>query len=391
MNTEDIIALEKKYVMHTYGRQPLALSKGNGALVWDVDGKKYIDCFAGLAVNNVGHAHPKVVDAICNQAKKMLHCSNIYYTEEQVVLAKLLCEISSYDKVFFCNSGAEANEGAVKLARKYTKKGNVICMDNSFHGRTLAMVAATGQHKYKKGIEPIPQGFKHTPYGDVDAVAEKIDDNTAGVLVEPIQGEGGVVVPPKNYLKELKELCEDKDILFMVDEVQTGFGRTGNMFASEIFGVNADITTIAKGLGGGFPIGGILAREEIADAFEAGDHGTTFGGNPLACAAAKASIEAIMEENLTDNAKKQGKYFKDKLMQLKKKYGIIEDVRGYGLLIGMELNIKCGDIVNKVADKGVLINCTADKVLRFAPPLLIEKDQIDVTLDVLDEVLEKVS
>ncbi|HEX3014206.1 MAG TPA: acetylornithine transaminase [Methanobacterium sp.] len=391
MNTEEIMALDKEYVMQTYGRYPLALAKGQGSLVWDVEGKTYIDCFAGIAVNNIGHSHPKVVEAICNQAKKMIHCSNIYYTQEQVELAKLLTGVSPHDKAFFCNSGAEANEGAVKLARKFTGNGEIIAMENSFHGRTLAMITATGQHKYKKGFEPLSPGFTHVPYGDIDAVAETISNETAAVLIEPIQGEGGVIVPPEGYLKELKKLCDENDILLIFDEVQTGFGRTGEMFASDLFGVTPDITTVAKALGGGFPIGAVLAQKEVADAFEPGDHAATFGGNPLACAAAKASIKTIIDENLPQRAKEMGEYLKYKLNEQKKLYGIVEDVRGEGLMIGMEIDIDCSDIVTTAREQGVLINCTAGNVLRFVPPLNIEKSQIDTVTCVLETILSDLS
>jgi acetylornithine/N-succinyldiaminopimelate aminotransferase len=391
MNTEEIMDLDKEYVMQTYGRQPLALKEGKGALVKDIEGKTYIDCFAGIAVNNVGHSHPKVVEAICKQAKKMLHCSNLYYTQEQVELAKLLADISPHDKSFFCNSGAEANEGAIKLARKFTGKGEIIAMENSFHGRTLAMITATGQHKYKKGFEPLPGGFKHVPYGDIEAVADSITDNTAAVIVEPIQGEGGIIVPSKGYLKELKKLCDETDVLLIFDEVQTGFGRTGEMFASDLFNVTPDITTVAKALGGGFPIGAVLAQKEVADAFEPGNHAATFGGNPLACAAAKASIEVIIDEKLLDKAKETGKYFKYKLEEQEKLYGAVEDVRGVGLMLGMEISINCADIVNTAREQGVLINCTADTVLRFLPPLNIDKGQIDTVTCVLETILEKLS
>ncbi|MEN4006279.1 MAG: acetylornithine transaminase [Methanobacterium sp.] len=391
MNTDEIINLDKKYVMQTYGRQPLALKEGKGALVKDFEGKTYIDCFAGLAVNNLGHSHPKVVEAICNQAKTLMHTSNLYYTEPQVNLAKLLADVSVHDKSFFCNSGAEANEGAIKLARKFTGCGEIIAMENSFHGRTLAMITATGQHKYKKGFEPLPAGFKHVNYGDAQAVADNITDDTAAVLVEPIQGEGGIIVPPEGYLKELRKICDENDVLLIFDEVQTGFGRTGEMFASELFNVTPDITTVAKALGGGFPIGAVLAGEEVGNAFEPGNHAATFGGNPLACAAAKASIEVILDEDLTGKAKELGNYFKFKLEEQGKLYGIVEDVRGFGLMLGMEIAINCGDIVNTAREQGVLINCTADTVLRFLPPLVIEKYQIDAVTCVLESILEKLS
>jgi len=391
MNTAEIINLDKKYVMQTYGRQPLALKEGKGALVKDFEGKTYIDCFAGLAVNNVGHSHPKVVEAICNQAKTLMHTSNLYYTEPQVKLAKLLAEVSVHDKSFFCNSGAEANEGAIKLARKFTGKGEVIAMENSFHGRTLAMITATGQHKYKKGFGPLPSGFKHVIYGDAQAVADNITDNTAAVLVEPIQGEGGVIVPPEGYLKELRKICNENDVLLIFDEVQTGFGRTGEMFASKLFNVTPDITTVAKALGGGFPIGAVLASEEVGNAFEPGNHAATFGGNPLACAAAIASINAIIDENMLIKAKENGSYLKYKLEEQTKLYGIVEEVRGFGMMLGMELSINCGEIVNEARKQGVLINCTADAVLRFLPPLVIEKGQIDTVTCVLESILEKIS
>ena len=389
MNTEEIMDLDKKYVMPTYGRQPIALKEGKGALVKDFDGNNYIDCFAGIAVNNVGHCHPKVVEAICNQAKKLIHTSNIYYTEPHVELAKLLAEITIHDKSFFCNSGAEANEGVVKLARKFTGKGEIIVMENSFHGRTLAMVTATGQHKYKKGLDPLPAGFQHVNFGDIQAVIDNINENTAAVLVEPIQGEGGVIVPPEGYLKELRKICDENDILLIFDEIQTGFGRTGEMFASELFNVKPDITTIAKALGGGFPIGAILADEEIANAFKPGDHGTTFGGNPLACAAAIASINAIIDENMVIKAKENGGYFKYKLDEQAKLYGIVEEVRGAGMMLGMELNINCSQIVDEAREQGVLINCTADTVLRFLPPLIIERGQIDTVTCVIETILQK--
>ena len=292
---------------------------------------------------------------------------------------------------FFCNSGAEANEGAVKLARKFTGKGEIIAMENSFHGRTLAMITATGQHKYKKGFEPLPEGFKHVPYGDLEAVVENITGNTAAVLVEPIQGEGGVIMPPEGYLEELKKICNESDVLLIFDEVQTGFGRTGEMFASQLFNVTPDITTVAKALGGGFPIGAVLASEEVGSAFEPGNHAATFGGNPLACAAAIASINAIIDENMLTKSKENGGYLKYKLEEQSKLYGVVEEVRGVGMMLGMELSINCAEIANEAREQGVLINCTADTVLRFLPPLVIEKGQIDTVTCVLESILQKFS
>ena len=390
MDTDEIIELEKKYIMQTYSRQPIVLSHGKGARVWDIDGKEYIDCFAGVAVNSIGHAHPKIAVAICHQAQKLIHCSNIYYNKEQVKLAKLLTSISPHDKVFFANSGAEANEGAIKLARKYTGKGEIIAAENSFHGRTLATVTATGQDKYKEPFKPLPPGFKHVPYGDIQAMAEAITDDTAAIILEAIQGEGGVVVPPEGYLEDVQALARENDVLFILDEVQTGFGRTGAMFASELFGIQPDITTVAKAMGGGYPIGAVLANENVASAFKAGDHGSTFGGNPLGCAAAIAAIEVIITENLPENAKKLGGYFKGRLEDLMDKHDIIKDVRGYGLMLGVELTIKCDKIVDEARKMGVLINCTANNVIRLVPPLIIKKDEIDRVIEVLDNIFTSI-
>lgn len=391
MNTEEIMALDKEYVMQTYGRQPIAIEKGIGAVVWDVEGNSYIDCLAGIAVNNVGHAHPKVAEAICNQAKSLIHTSNLYYTQQQAELAKLLVEVSPHDLAFFCNSGAEAVEGSIKLARKYTGKGEIIVMKNSFHGRTITALSATGQTKYQKGFEPLAPGFTHVQYGDVDAVEKTISDKTAAVMVEAIQGEGGIVLPPEGYLKKLKDLCEEKEILLIFDEVQTGFGRTGEMFASQTFNVTPDIAALAKGIAGGFPMGAIMATKEVGSAFQPGDHAATFGGGPLACAAAKASIEVILDEDLLSKSRENGKYFKSLLESLKDKYEMIKEVRGSGLMLGMELDMNCAEMVDDMRNRGVLINCTADNVLRFVPPLVIGKEHIDTVISHLDDMLKNYS
>jgi len=391
MNTKEIMDMDSEYVMHTYGRQPLAIVKGKGSVVWDADGKSYIDCVAGIAVNNIGHANPKVAEAICNQAKKLIHTSNLYYTEEQVTLAKLLAQVSPHQKAFFCNSGAEANEGAIKLARKHTGKGEIITMKNSFHGRTITTITATGQYKYQKGFGPLTPGFKHVTYDDVDAVAKAISNKTAAVLVEPIQGEGGVIVPSEDYLKNLKELCHDNNILLIFDEVQTGFGRTGEMFASQSFGVTPDITTLAKAIAGGFPMGAVMASNDVAGTFEPGDHAATFGGSPLACVAAKASINFILDENLLEKSRETGAYFKKKLNLIKENYSIVEDVRGMGLMIGMELGSECGNLVDILRENGVIVNCAAGNVLRFVPPLMISKTQIDTVISALNSAISKFS
>jgi acetylornithine/N-succinyldiaminopimelate aminotransferase len=388
MNTKEIMDLDSKYVMQTYGRQPLALVKGKGSIVWDAEGKSYVDCVAGIAVNNVGHSNPKVAEAICDQAKNLIHTSNLYYTEEQVTLAKLLAEISLHQKSFFCNSGAEANEGAIKLARKHTGKGEIITMENSFHGRTITTISATGQKKYQKGFEPLTPGFKYVPYNDVEAVSDTICAETAAVLVEPIQGEGGVIIPSNDYLKNLKDVCHDKDVLLIFDEVQTGFGRTGEMFASQSFGVKPDITTVAKAIAGGFPMGAVLANE-VGDTFKPGDHAATFGGSPLACAAAKASINFILEEKLLEKSKETGLYLMNKLNNIKKDNEIVKDVRGMGLMIGMELKVECAKLVDDMRERGIIINCAAGNVLRFVPPLVINKSQIDLVSNALEEAIDK--
>ncbi|MDR0911181.1 MAG: acetylornithine transaminase [Methanobrevibacter sp.] len=391
MNSQEIIENYPKYIMNTYGRQSLVLSHGKGTKVWDLEGNEYLDLFAGIAVNNIGHCHPKLVEAISKQSEKMIHCSNVYYTEEQLILAELLSKISPYNKVFYQNSGAEANEGAIKLARKYTKKSEIISAKESFHGRTIATVTATGQPKYSKDYKPLPKGFIHVKYGDSKAIEEAITDNTAAVLLEPIQGEGGVNVPPENYLKEVEAICKEKNVLLILDEVQTGFGRCGTMFASEIFEVTPDITTIAKGIAGGFPMGAILAKDDVASGFVPGDHGSTFGGNPLACVAAIASINAIIDENLIENSKTLGEYFKQKLLELKNQYEFIKDVRGCGLMIGMELSFNGADIVNKARERGFLINSTADTVLRFVPPLIITKKEIDTFISCLNQIFKEIN
>lgn len=390
MNNKDIIDLDSKYIMQTYGRQPIALTHGEGALLWDADGNEYIDFFAGIAVNALGQSHPKIIETIKKQAEKLIHVSNVYYTEEQVKLAEKLVEITIFERVFYANSGAEANEGAIKLARKYTGKGEIIATNNSFHGRTLVTVTATGQDKYKEPFKPLPSGFKHVPFGDSEAIANAIGDDTAAVLVEAIQGEGGVVVPPENYLKEVEAICREKNVLFILDEVQTGFGRTGEMFAYELYGIKPDVMTIAKALGNGYPIGGLLARGDVATAFDYGDHGSTFGGNPLGCAVAMTVIDAIKDENLLENSKTVGKYLKDNLIQLGEKYDCITDVRGYGLFLAIELDRESAEFTNKMREKGFLINSTAGNVLRFAPPLIITKNHVDKMIVALDGLLSEI-
>ena len=395
LNTQEIINLTGKYVANTYNRFPIAITKGKGCRVWDADGKEYLDFVAGLAVCNLGHCHPKVVKAIQGQAEKLIHISNLYYIEPQAQLAELLCKNSFAQKAFFCNSGAEANEAAIKLIRKYFKDKNedkfqIITMEQSFHGRTMATLAATGQKKFQQGFEPLLEKFIYVPFDNVGAVADAITSQTAAVMVEPIQGEGGVNIPSDNYLKELKALCKGKGLLLIFDEVQVGMGRTGKLFAYEHYDVTPDIMTLAKGLAGGVAIGAMLATDEVAKSFVPGTHASTFGGNPLVTAAGIAAIKAVLEEGMLENCRKVGNYLIKRLEGLKAKYSFIKEVRGKGLIIGMELNISGANIVKGCMEKGVLINCTSDKILRFIPPLVVTENEVDEMLMILEGVLKEV-
>ncbi|HHX17293.1 MAG TPA: aspartate aminotransferase family protein [Clostridium sp.] len=397
MNLKEIIDLDKKYFMNTFGnRTPVCFDYGKGINLWDIDGKKYYDFFAGIAVSAVGHSHPKLVNAIKTQAKKLIHCSNLYYVESQAKLAKLLVKNSCADKIFFANSGAEANEGAIKLARIYFKKKGmeekfeIITLANSFHGRTLATIAATGQNKYQKPYSPLTPSFLSVPINDLAALENAINDSTCAVMIEPIQGESGVNLTTSEYLKGVRKLCDEKGILLIFDEVQSGLGRTGKLFSYQHFDVEPDIFTLAKALGGGFPIGALCAKEHVAKAFEPGDHGSTFGGNPLACSAALASLEIILEENLVENSEKMGDYFIEKLSQLAKKYNFIKDVRGKGLMIAVEFSIeKAAEIKNKCFDECYLLGNVGNNILRILPPLIISKEDIDKMISMLDNVLSK--
>lgn len=386
MNTQELIKIEDDYFINTFTRQPVILDHGEGVKVTDIDGNEYIDMFAGIAVNALGHNHPKLVKAIQDQAEKLIHVSSIYYNEPALIYAKRLVDLTSFDRIFYANSGAEANEGAIKLAVKYTGKSEVISTVDSFHGRTIMTLAATGHEEYHEPFKGVlPKGFINVPYNDIEAIKEAVTDNTAAIIVEPIQGEGGVNVPDIEYLKEIEKICHEKDIVFIVDEVQTGFGRCGKLFAHELFDVKPDIMTMAKGIGGGVPMGAILATEKVAGAFVPGDHGTTFGGGPLVCAAANAVLDAFEEEDILANVNEVGDYFISELKKLDKE--IIADVRGKGLMVGLELTEPGAKYVDKLREKGFLINCTADKVLRFVPPLIITKEEIDQFVKALDETL----
>lgn len=394
MKTEELIEKEKKYLMQTYTRPAMVLDKGEGMKVWDLEGTQYYDFIGGIAVNALGYSHPKLVQAIKNQAEKLIHCSNLYYSEPQIILARMLVELSYGDKVFFGNSGAEVNEGAIKLAVKYFKEKNkdkhtIIYMKNSFHGRTIGTLAVTGKYKYQKDYLPILPKFKQAIFNDLNSVKEAVDDQVAAIMVEPIQGEGGINIASKEFIEGLRELCNKKDMLLIFDEIQCGLGRTGKIFAYQYYGVEPDILTLAKSLGGGIPIGALIAKDKIASSFKPGDHGTTFGGNPVACAAAIAYLKVLKEENLTTKCKEKGEYFKKKLEELKEKYPkFIKEARIIGLMVGLEIEKDGPEIVKKCLEKGVLINCTAGNVLRFLPPLIVKEEEIDYLIEVLDKIFK---
>lgn len=399
MDYKKVKELDEKYYFNTFGsRLPVSFEYGDGCTLYDSQGKKYRDFVAGIAVNTLGYNHPALREAIVKQSAKLLHCSNLFYIEPQAKLAKMLVENSCGDKVFLCNSGAEANEGAIKLARKYFYSKNlykyeIITTLNSFHGRTMATLAATGQEKYQKPFEPLPTGFVHVPFNDIEAVEKAISYRTCAVMVEPIQGEGGVVPATFEYMKTLRKLCDDKGILLIFDEVQTGIGRTGKLFGYEHYGVEPDIFTLAKGLGGGVPIGAVVAKDFVASAMEPGDHGTTFGGNPLACTAALAVLSTVLKEGFLANVKDVGEYFKNQLIQLKKKFPFIKEVRGKGLMLAMELDnaLSGKELVLDMLDRGFIINCTGNNTLRFVPPLIIQKEDIDALIENLKNSLGKES
>jgi acetylornithine aminotransferase len=382
-------------VAATYGRYPLVADCGEGSWLLDIDGKQYLDFLAGVAVNNLGHCHPKVVRAIQEQAGKLLHCSNFYHIPQQIELAELLCEHSFGDRVFFCNSGAEANEAAIKLARKYScethrpERTEVITAVASFHGRTLAGISATGQDKVKEGFAPMLPGFKHVPFGDFAALRAAISPNTCAIMLEPVQGEGGVNVAPAGYLQSVRELCDANQLLLIFDEVQVGCGRTGSLFAYQQEGVEPDIMTLAKALAGGPPIGAMISREEHAAALGPGTHGSTFGGNPLMAAAALAAMKVYLEDGILDNCRAMGDYLRLQLEKLQEKYSFIVEVRGRGLILGMELSIDGGEMVKTALERGLLINCTVGKVLRFVPPLVVSKEEIDQMIEILDGILKE--
>jgi acetylornithine/N-succinyldiaminopimelate aminotransferase len=393
MTTQEVINLFDKYVIGNYSRLPKVIDRGKGCYIYDTDGGKILDMFPGWAVSGIGHCHPKVVKAIQKQAKILLHMDNTFYTELQGRLAEMLSERAFGGKCFFCNSGAEANEAAMKLARIYTAKGKYkfITAFGSFHGRTFATMTATAQPKKHEGFQPVLPGFIYVPFNDVDALQKAFDNEVAAVMIEPIQGEGGINVATPEYMQAIRQLCDKNQAVMILDEVQTGMGRTGKWFGYQHYDVEPDIITLAKTLGGGVAIGAMMAKPQIAAALTPGTHASTFGGNCIACAAGIAVIEAIEEENMLQNAQKIGQYAADKLNQLKSKYSIIDHIRGKGLMIGIQLKTPGAEIVSKCLQKGLRINCTQDTVLRFMPPMIVTKNQIDEAIEILDNVLSEIN
>lgn len=395
MKLQEVKNTDSKYYMNTFGaRTPVCFEYGKGMKLYDSEGREYTDMLAGIAVNALGHSHPALVEAVKSQAEKLIHCSSLYYIESQATLAKVLAENSCCDRVFFSNSGAEANEGAIKLARIYFKKKGlaekygIITLKKSFHGRTLTTVAATGQEKYQKPYAPLIPGFKHVALNDPDALEAAIDDNTCAIMMEPVQGESGVYPADIQYIKAVRKLCDEKGLLLIFDEIQTGVGRTGKLFAYQHFGVEPDIFTLAKALAGGVPIGALCAKEQVASAFEPGDHGSTFGGNPLACAAGLAVMKTVLEEDISGHAREMGEYFKKELEKLAKKQSIIAEVRGLGLMIGVQLKEnKAVEVKNRLFDKGFLVGSIGPDIVRLLPPLIIEKNDVDVFVEAFASVL----
>lgn len=393
MDKKAIIEETEKYYLPVFGRYPMVMELGQGCRVWDKEGNEYVDAFAGIAVNSLGYNHPVLVKAISEQAAKLMHCSNLYYTEIQAKALRVVAEATGMDRIFFANCGAEGNEGAMKLARKYgvskaPTKYKIISADESFHGRTFDTLAATGHDYYHVGYGPLSPGHVLVPYGDIKALEAQMDDDVCAVLLEPIQGEGGVHVPSDEYLKQVRALCDKHDALLIFDEVQTGVARTGKWFAYMHSGVKPDILTFAKGIGGGFPVAGFAVPERLAHVFKPGDHGGTFGGNPLACAAVYATLTTIKSEGLVDKVAEKGEYFKNELRKLQEKYpDKVTDVRGCGLMLGMEVAGEGKPIVESCLANNVIVNCTAGNVIRIVPPLIISKEEIDIVVAALDKAL----
>jgi len=385
----------KKVIMNTYSQFPIVIEKGDGVYLWDSDGKKYLDFVAGIAVNALGYNNSDYVKEISIQLTKLQHCSNLYWMIPSIELSELLINNSCFDKIFYCNSGAEAVEAAIKLSKKYGKKFHgencyeIITMKKSFHGRTMATVTATGQTKYQEGYNPLMPGFSYVDFNNFNELEKVVNENTCAIIIEPIQGEGGIHPAEKNYLEKVRSLCDKNDIVLVFDEVQCGIGRTGELFAYQLFDIKPDVVSLAKGLGGGFPIGAMLAIQSKADAFQPGDHASTFGGNPLACTAGSVVLKKLLFEGILENVQKSGKYLKTRLNELQDIYEIITDVRGHGLMLGIELSCSVKDIVKECMEKGLLIIGAGENVIRFVPPLVIGKEEINKGIGILNKVLQQ--
>lgn len=380
-----------EFIMNTYNRFPITLEKGKGMYVYDENGKKYLDFVAGIAVNSLGHNNEKLVKAIEEQAKKMLHCSNLYWNKPQVSLAQKLVENSDLDKVFFCNSGAEAIEGALKLSRKFgnkTGRSEIITMLHSFHGRTFGAITATGQPHYQEGLGKLLPNIKYAEFNNFDSIIKTVTEKTCAIFIEPIQGEGGIIPADKKFLQDVRKLCDEKDILLVFDEIQCGVGRMGNLFAYQYYNVIPDIVCIAKGIAGGVPMGAMIAKERAAECFSPGDHASTFGGNPLASVCGNVVIDELLN-GLLENVNKQGTYLNEKLNELKEKFNIIKDIRGTGLIQGIELNIPVAPIINETIQNGLLLVNAGKFVIRFVPSLIVKEDEIDKAIEILSSVLNK--
>lgn len=392
---EELIQKAKKYIANTYNRYPIVVTKGEGCWIWDLNGRRYLDFLAGIAVCNLGHVRKEVLDGLVAQAGKLFHVSNLFYMEPQIKAAEILVENSFGDKVFFCNSGAEANEAAIKLARRYSWKKygegrfEIIVMDNSFHGRTLCTLSATGQKKIQEGFNPLMGGFTYIPFNDMGALQKAISEKTCAVMLELIQAEGGVYVADKDYIKALRTITKEKDVLLILDEVQTGIGRTGKLFAYEHYDIEPDVITLAKALGNGFPVGALVGKDTFMEAFEPGTHASTFGGNPLAAAAVTATLNTLLGEGIIKNCTVMGKYLHKHLLSLKKKYPFITDVRGKGLIWGIELSIDGDAVQREFLKEGIILNCTKGKILRLVPPLVIGTEEIDIFHEMADRIFEK--
>lgn len=396
MTAQEIIQLEKEYMVGVFERPPFVLDRGEGVYLFDLEGKRYLDFVSGIAVNIFGYGHPDILQAITAQAWKLIHCSNLYYSEPGVRLARLLVENSFADKVFFCNSGTEAMEGAIKFVRKWahhtftSPKTGIIAFENSFHGRTFAALSATGQRKLREGFEPLVPGFKHVPFNDLEAVEEALDGEICAILVEPIQGEGGVYPARREFLHGLREICDRNGLLLVFDEVQCGLGRTGSLFAYQYYGVEPDVLALAKSLGGGIPMGAVLLTDRVVRPIKPGDHGTTLGGNPLACAVAETVVRKLLDGKLLQGVREKGEYFLSQLRGSVDKYEFVKEVRGLGLMVGLELEFEAKSVVEGCYRRGVLVCTAGNKVLRFLPPLVVEREHLERVVEVLDEIFKEI-